>query len=108
MHIDASKPINKDYFDKLDSDIVEKCTAFARQVSRLNDDSVLGKKYLLETGQANPFWKHLGGFKYSPCVKTLAHCGIVFRGDSREPEVIFKEGFKSRCHPDIQSDNDFF
>lgn len=104
MHIDVTKPINTDYFSKLDNEVLEKCTAFTRQVSELDRD----KKYLLETGQKNPYWKHLGGFKYSPCVKAIAHCGIVFRGDSREPAMIFKEGFKSRNHPDIQSDNDFF
>lgn len=152
MHIDASKSIGNNYFyKKLDVEILDKCTAFARQASRLNNRDVSGKvgrqrkkrqyhpyprkewlrlpsgrlesreitistssalngskKYLLETGQKNIFWKHIGGFEYSPCVKALAHCGIVYRGDSREPAIIFREGFKSRNHPDIQCDNDFF
>ena len=104
MHIDFSKSVNSDYFTKLDDEISEKCTAFAKSVYKLGS----GKKYLLETGEANPYWKSLCHFKFIPCVKAITHCGIVFRGDSRNPEIIFKQGFKSIHHPDIESENDFF
>ena len=104
MHVDVSKPINSDYFSKLDDEILEKCTAFTREVSQLD----VGKKYLFNSGQENPYWKHLGQYEFSPCVKALSHCGLVFRGDSREPKSIFKDGFKSKDNPNIKCDNDFF
>ncbi len=104
MHIDFSKPVTNDYFSKLDDGVLERCTAFTRQVSVLHNS----KQYFSENEQLSHCWNRHLGPKCSPCVKAISHCGIVFRGDSRKPSVIFEEGFRSKKHPCIESDNDFF
>lgn len=71
-----------------------------------------GKTYLPESENVffshNPFWHHEGQFRFTPTLKTPSHIGMVYKGDSRPPETIFKTGFNRKSDDsDSINDNDF-
>ncbi|WP_257276482.1 MULTISPECIES: hypothetical protein, partial [unclassified Endozoicomonas] len=79
-----------------------------RQVSARNPE----KTYLPEAENVyfkhNRLWQHKGQFEFIPTLKTPSHIGIVYRGDSRPPETIFKTGFNRKSDDsDSINDNDF-
>ncbi|WP_422133147.1 MULTISPECIES: hypothetical protein [unclassified Endozoicomonas] len=85
----------------------ETVKAFAREVA-----AYPGKTYLPESKNGsfshNPFWQHKGQFRFTPTLKTPSHIGVVYRGDSRPPETIFKTGFNRKSDDsDSINDNDF-
>ncbi|WOG29667.1 hypothetical protein [Endozoicomonas sp. 8E] len=85
----------------------ETVKAFAREVA-----AYPGKTYLPESENVffshNPFWHHEGQFRFTPTLKTPSHIGMVYKGDSRPPETIFKTGFNRKSDDsDSINDNDF-
>ena len=94
-------------------DIAQRTTSVSSTNPELSDEESEPEDFdeiIIDTKNfGNQYWKKRNRrFEFAPSVKAVNHCGIVYRGDSRSPDIIFNEGFKLKDSPDILSEDDFF
>ena len=107
MHAITENQLNDiPHVDITKEDIDQPGKAFGRGVST----NLSTKCECVDTSQKTlKYWKALGDRKYSPTLDAVSHCGLLFRGDDRKPDEIFKTGFLSRVSNNkISTEKEFY
>jgi hypothetical protein len=79
--------------------------AFGRNVSESDAATFVTSK---ENKYEFVRWKNLGERTYSPKPSAFTHCGLVYRGDTRDPDYVFNNGFLPKNKEKIKDDDEFY